>query len=327
MGYQIHYVSNKISQRCILLYILKFLLVRISFCMILLMTEILHQLIVYPIIYRVLYIPRCDRRISEPSTILDFLDRQAEIVPSNLVVVGDLRCKKKPSRNQPKITKSKNWKIATSGWKCETLNFRILLEGSFFICLLSICFEWDFFWEPQGPVAVAWFLDTIFLQFVQMQFVRFILETLPKDLSVFSDVAPWGLDWMDGEHIFKQRICYQQILSIHMCDFLAINSHYFQRGWSSECHQPNSTGFKKKPIRRIPTKGGMTIRNIGSWATLAHMYPSRWKKNCSNMGRKATPYSVSVRLTRLGSWGICCSCRGLEYNKPCGFGRQKNIVL
>ena len=115
MGYQIHYVSNKISQRCILLYILKFLLVRISFCMILLMTEILHQLIVYPIIYRVLYIPRCDRRISEPSTILDFLDRQAEIVPSNLVVVGDLRCKKKPSRNQPKITKSKNWKIATSG--------------------------------------------------------------------------------------------------------------------------------------------------------------------------------------------------------------------
>lgn len=58
MGYQIHYVSNKISQRCILLYILKFLLVRISCCMILLMTEILHQLIVYLIFYRVLYIPR-----------------------------------------------------------------------------------------------------------------------------------------------------------------------------------------------------------------------------------------------------------------------------
>ena len=86
-----------------------------------------------------------DRRISEPSTVLDFLDRQAEIVPSNLVVVGDLRCKKKPSRNQPKITKIKNWKIATSGWKCETLNFRILLEGSFFICLFEYVFWMRFF--------------------------------------------------------------------------------------------------------------------------------------------------------------------------------------
>ena len=149
MGYQIHYVSNKISQRCILLYILKFLLVRISFCMILLMTEILHQLIVYPIIsiiYRVLYIPRCDRRISEPSTILDFLDRQAEIVPSNLVVVGDLRCKKTPSRNQPKITKSKNWKIATSGWKCETL-FSYVVGGIFFHMSFEYLFRMRFFFD------------------------------------------------------------------------------------------------------------------------------------------------------------------------------------
>ena len=60
---------------------------------------------------------------------MDFLDRQAEIVPSNLVVVGDLRCKTKLSRNQPKITKIKNWKMNQG--ESVKLRFRILLEGSF----------------------------------------------------------------------------------------------------------------------------------------------------------------------------------------------------
>ena len=59
-----------------------------------------------------------------------------------------------------------------------------------------------------------------------------------------------------------ERTNHKSCQCLHMCQ--GLNSHYFHI--IGDGHQPNS-----RAIIRIPIKGGMTIPNIGSGSTMAHM--------------------------------------------------------